>query len=89
MITSFLALSLLAYLVYFTMPVPDMSDMSARVQHKQRECNTSETSATRMQHVCQTSCGTNYTSARRVKNFDFDDDTNKNIFTPLYLLHGK
>ena len=80
MITSFLALSLLAYLVYFTMPVPDMSDMSARVQHKQRECNTSETSATRMQHVCQTSSGTNYTSARRVKNFDFDDDTSENAF---------
>ena len=62
------------------MPVPDMSDMSAQVQHKQRECNTSETSATRMQRMCQTSCGTNDTSARRVKNFDFDDDTSENAF---------
>ena len=28
-------------------------------------------------------------SATRVKHFNFDSDTNKNIFTPLYLLYGK
>ena len=41
-------------------------------RHEQHECDTSDTSATRM------------------KNFDFDNDTiKKHIFTPLYLLYGK
>ena len=45
--------------------------------------DTSETRATRMQHVCDTSD----TSATRVKYFDFDTDTSKNIFLQPYIYY--
>ena len=32
-------------------------------------------------------CYTNDTSAARVKNFDFDNDTNKNIFSHPYIYY--
>ena len=47
---------------------------------------TSDASATRMTRV-QHECYTSNTSATRVKNFGFDNDTNKNIFTPLYIYY--
>ena len=55
--------------------------MSAR--HEQHECNKSDMNATlttRVRHECYT----NDTSATRVKNFDFDNDTSKNIFSHPY-----
>ena len=68
-------------------------------RHLQHQCNTSVTLATQMQHEWDTremsatqvwhECYTNATSVTRVKNFNFDNDTCKNIFTLLYLLHGK
>ena len=36
-----------------------------------------------MQHECYT----NGTSAKRVKNFDFDNDTSKNIFSDPYIYY--
>ena len=50
----------------------------------QRECQTRVrneyvTSATRVRHACDTSA--TRTSATQVKNFDFDSDTNKNMFS--------
>ena len=60
-----------------------MSNTSAtQVQH---EWDTSGTSATQVQHEHHT----NDASVTRVKNFDFGNYTSKNIFIPLYLLHGK
>ena len=64
-----------------------MSDTSAtrgtRMQHKCDTSHTSETRATRMRHECYT----NDTSATRVKNFDFDNDTNKNTFLHRYIYY--
>ena len=45
--------------------------------------DTSESRATRMQHECDTSD----TSATWVKNFDFDNDTSKNIFSHPYIYY--
>ena len=63
-----------------------------RVQH---ELHTSETSATRLQHKRDTSvtqttlvqheCNTNNTTATRAKNFDFDNDSGKYIFSHPYI----
>ena len=60
----------------------------------QKKCNTKDTSVT---HKCNTSarpmaqvrheCYTNYTSATRVKNFDFDYNTSKNIFSHPYIYY--
>ena len=50
----------------------------------QHECNTSNTSVTRVRHE-QHECYTNNTSALRVKNFDFNNDTGKNIFWYPYI----
>ena len=57
----------------------------------------SETQATRVQHMCDTSatrttrvrqeCYTNDTSTARVKKFDFDNDTSKNIFSHPYIYY--
>ena len=56
-----------------------MSETQAtRVEHK---CNTSATQTTRVQHECYA----NDTSATRKKNFDFDNATGKNIFSPPYI----
>ena len=55
----------------------DTSEMSAtRVRHKRQECNTG---VTRVLHKD--------TSATRVKNFDFDNDTSKNIFSRPYIYY--
>ena len=56
-------------------------DRSARhVLHKQHECNTS---VTRVQHESYKSDR----SATRVKNFDFDNETNKKIFShPIFTI---
>ena len=40
----------------------------------------SDTNATRVRHKCDT-------SATRVKNFDFDNDTSKNIFSHSYIYY--
>ena len=53
------------------------SKMSAtRVRHKRQECNTG---VTRVRHKD--------TSETRVKNFDFDNDTSKNIFSRPYIYY--
>ena len=43
-----------------------------------------DTSATRATGV-RRECNTNDTSATRVKNFDFDNDTSENIFSHPYI----
>ena len=48
------------------------------MQHGQHQCNPSETQV-------QQECSTKGTSATSVKNFDFDNDTSKNIFSHLYI----
>ena len=68
---------------------------SARQErHERRECNTSNTNATRMQRECNTSatqgwheCYTNDTSAKRVKNFDFDNKMRKKKFSHPYIYY--
>ena len=67
---------------------------ATRVQH---ECDTNNTSATRVRHdtKCETTatrtarvrhdCYTNNTSATRVRNVDFDNDTSENIFSYTYI----
>ena len=44
----------------------------------------SDKSATRVRHK-RHECYTNDTSAKRVKDFDFDNDTSENIFSHLYI----
>ena len=53
------------------------------MQHKQREGDTIDMSATRVRHECYT----NDTSATQVKKFDFDNDTSENIFSHLYIYY--
>ena len=68
-------------LVLFTTRVPGTSDTSAtRVTRMRQECDTSNTSATRVPD-------TNDASATRVKNFDFFNDTSKNIFSYPYIYY--
>ena len=50
------------------------------MQHK---CNTSATLTTRVRHERHT----NDMSATRVKNFDFDSDMSKNIFSHPYIYY--
>ena len=58
--------------------MPDTSNTSAtRVRHEQQECDTSATRTTRVRHERYK----NDTSATRVKNFDFDNNPGKNIFS--------
>ena len=52
----------------------------------QHECDTCNTSATRVRHE-QHECYTNHTSATRVKNFDFDNYTGKNILSHPYIFY--
>ena len=47
----------------------------------QRECDTNDTSASRVRHEYYT----NDTSATPVKNLDFDNDTSKNILSRSYI----
>ena len=63
-----------------------MSDTSARVRHERHKCNTSVTLSTqvrREQHKCETSAA----RTTRVKNFDFGNDTSKNIFSYPYIYY--
>ena len=55
-------------------------------RHERHECNTSATLATRVRHE-RHECYTNDMSATRVKNFDFDNDTSKNIFSHPYIYY--
>ena len=61
-------------------------------RHERHECDTNDTSATRVTHDWNTSatrvtheCNTSDTSATRVKNFDFDNETSENIFSHPYI----
>ena len=59
----------------------------------QYECDTSNTSATRLRHLrinviqVRHECYTNGTIATRAKNFDFDNDTSKNIFSHPHIYY--
>ena len=56
----------------------DTSNTSAtRMRHKRHKCDTSATRTTQVRHECYT----NDTS----ENFDFDNDTSKNISSHLYI----
>ena len=57
--------------------MPGMSGMNATT------CDTSETPITQLWHECYTKD----TSATRVKNFDFDNDMSKNIFSQSYIYY--
>ena len=67
------------------------------MRHERHECNTSATLATRVRYKCGTSatrtrlvrhgCYTNDASATWGKNFDFDNDTSKNIFSLPYIYY--
>ena len=62
----------------------DTSNTSAtRVRYERHKCDTSATLTTRMRHECYT----NDTSVTRVKNFDFNNDTNRNIFSHPYIYY--
>ena len=50
---------------------------ATQVQHDRRECNTSATGVLHKRHECDT-------NPTQAKNFDFDDDTSKNIFSHPY-----
>ena len=75
----------------------DLVWFTTRGRHERRECDTSDTIATRVRHKCDTNatqttrvqheCYMNDTSATRVKNFDFDSDTSKNIFSNPYIYY--
>ena len=66
---------------------------ATRIQHECDTSDTSETRATQVRHECYT----NYMSAKRtlherleydrVKNFDFDNDTSKNISSHHYIYY--
>ena len=65
--------------------MPDTSDMSvtraAREQHELHQCYRKDKSVTRVLHECYTKD----TTATWVKNFDFDNDKSKNLFSPPYI----
>ena len=56
------------------------------MRHQRYECDTSDTSATLITRA-RDECYTNDTSARRVKNFNFDNGTSKNIFPHPYIYY--
>ena len=64
--------------------MPDTSNTSAtRATQMQQECDNSNMSATQVRRECYTK-DTSATGVR-VKNFDFDNDTSKNIFSHPYI----
>ena len=66
--------------------MPDTSNTSAtRATQMQHECDTSNMSATQVRRECYTK-DTSATGVR-VKNFDFDNDTSKNIFSHPYIYY--
>ena len=70
---------------------------ATRVQHECDTSDTNETQATQVRHKCDTSatrttrvqheCYRTNTSETRVKDFDFDNDTSKNIFSHPYIYY--
>ena len=70
---------------------------ATRVQHECDTSDTNETQATQVRHKCDTSatrttrvqheCYRTNTSETRVKDFDFDNDTSKNIFSHSYIYY--
>ena len=67
-----------------------MQNEWTRAEREQHKCytratrvNTSANSATQVRHDCYT----NDTSATRMENFDFDNDTSKNIFSRPYIYY--
>ena len=67
--------------------MPGRSDTSPTLATQiQHECDTSDMSATRVRHE-RHECYMNETSTTRVKNFDFDNDTGKNIFSHPYIYY--
>ena len=71
-----------------------MRDTStARATRMQHKCDTSNTSTTRVRNErtgatqVRHECYTNDTSATRAENFDFDNDTSKNIFSHTYIYY--
>ena len=67
--------------------MPNTSDTSAtRTTEMQHQCDASDTSATRARHE-RHKCDTSATRTTRVGNFDFDNDTSKNIFSHPYIYY--
>ena len=67
--------------------MPNTSDTSAtRATEMQHQCDASDTSATRARHE-RHKCDTSATRTTRVGNFDFDNDTSKNIFSHPYIYY--
>ena len=67
--------------------MPDTSYTSVtRVTRMQNECDTSNTNKTQATRV-RCKCYTNDTSAARVKEFDFDNDMGKNIFSHSHIYY--
>ena len=63
-------------------------ECQTRATRARQECDTNDTSATRMRyqrHECDHECYTNNTSATRVKKISFDNDTSENIFSHPYI----
>ena len=90
-------LGFLQFVPYFSMILKSRLIYNRSARHERHQCNTnntSETRATRMQQKCHTNatrttrvqheCNTNGSSATRVKNFDFDNDASKKIFSHPY-----
>ena len=74
-------------LIFFTRALKKRSSLiyNTSARHERQESDASAALATWVRHERR-----KYdTNAKRVKNYDFDNDTSKNIFTPLYLLYGK
>ena len=53
---------------------------ATQVRHDRRECNTSATGVLHKRHECDT-------NPTQAKNFDFDNDTSKNIFSHPYIYY--
>ena len=67
--------------------MPDTSYTSVtRVTRMQNKCDTSNTNKTQATRV-RCKCYTNDTSAARVKEFDFDNDMGKNIFSHSHVYY--
>ena len=57
------------------------------MRHKQHKFDTSTTRVLHEPHECDTSATQTTRSATRVKKFDFDNDTSKNIFSHPYIYY--
>ena len=61
----------------------ELQTRATQMTRMRHECDTSDTSATRVLHEPH-KCDT---SATQVKNFDFDNETSKNIFSHPYIYY--